>query len=328
MTQGPPADLKMQRTSRDASTVPGLLEGWLAGLLPEGADPRVTLHSGIDANGMSSETLVLDAAWTEDGQPREGKYVARVAPSAADVPVFSSYDLQEQYDAIKHVGDHTDVPVPAVGFMEPTGDVLGTPFFLMDRIEGIVPPDVMPYTFGDNWLFDASPEEQRLLQDSSVGVLAGLHAIPDAAATFAYLDPGRHLTGAAATGTPMERNLAARRAWYEFAVPDLGRSPMVEKILDWLEANQPADPGDTVLSWGDARIGNMMYRDFDAGRRPRLGDGDHRAAGARRVVDGLLAPGLRVDRDAVRAAGDAALHARGGRGRDVRAAHRRRGSAS
>ena len=262
MTQGPPTDLKMQRTSRDASTVPGLLEGWLAGLLPAGADPHVTLHSGIDANGMSSETLVLDAAWTEDGEAREGKYVARVAPSEADVPVFPSYDLQEQYDAIKHVGDHTDVPVPAVGFMEPTGEVLGTPFFLMDRIEGIVPPDVMPYTFGDNWLFDASPEEQRLLQDRSVGALAGLHAIPDATAAFSYLDPGRHLTGAAATGTPMERNLAARRAWYEFAVPDLGPSPMVEKILDWLDANQPADPGDTVLSWGDARIGNMMYRDF------------------------------------------------------------------
>ena len=262
MTQGPPADLKMQRTSRDASTVPGLLEGWLGGLLPEGADPRVTLHSGIDANGMSSETLVLDATWTEDGQPRYGKYVARVAPSAEDVPVFPSYDLQEQYDAIKYVGDHTDVPVPAVGFMEPTGEVLGTPFFLMDRIEGIVPPDVMPYTFGDNWLFDAPREQQQLLQDRSVAVLAGLHAITDAATTFRYLDPGRHVTGAAASGTPMERNLAARRAWYEFAVPDLGRSPLVEKLLDWLEANQPADPGDTVLSWGDARIGNMMYRDY------------------------------------------------------------------
>ena len=78
MTQAPPPELKMQRTSRDASTVPALLETWLAGLLPEGADPHVTLHSGIDANGMSSETLVLDAAWTEDGQPREGRYVARV----------------------------------------------------------------------------------------------------------------------------------------------------------------------------------------------------------------------------------------------------------
>jgi aminoglycoside phosphotransferase (APT) family kinase protein len=261
----PPADIKMQRSSRDASTVPAVLASWLATLLPEGADPQVTLLSGIDSNGMSSETLVLDASWTEDGRPREGHYVARVAPSAADVPVFPSYDLLEQYDVIKYVGDHTDVPVPAVGWMEPTGSVLGTPFFLMDRIEGIVPPDVMPYTFGDNWLFDASREDQRRLQDASVGALAGLHAIPDAAVTFGYLDPGRHLPDGG-SGSPMQRNLAARRAWYEFAVPDLGRSPLVERLLDWLESHQPAAAGDiadTVLSWGDARIGNMMYRDFE-----------------------------------------------------------------
>jgi aminoglycoside phosphotransferase (APT) family kinase protein len=253
----------MQRTSRDAATVPALMETWLSGLLPEGADPQVTLHSGIDSNGMSSETLVLDAAWSEGGQPRVGRYVARVAPSAEDVPVFPSYDLQQQYDAIKYVGEHTAVPVPAVGFMEPTGAVLGTPFFLMDRIEGVVPPDVMPYPFGDNWLFDAAPEKQRRLQEGSVGVLAALHAIPDAEAVFPYLDPGRHLAGRSGTASPMERNLAARRAWYEFAVPDLGPSPLVEKILDWLESNQPADHGETVLSWGDARIGNMMYRDFE-----------------------------------------------------------------
>src|SRR3712207_3035676 len=138
-----------------ALPISALLEAWLSGLLPAGADPRVTLHSGIDANGMSSETLVLDATWTENGESRLGQYVARVAPSAEDVPVFPTYDLQEQYDAIKHVGEHTDVPVPAVGFIEPTGAVLGTPFFLMDRIEGVVPPDVMPYPFGDNWLYDA-----------------------------------------------------------------------------------------------------------------------------------------------------------------------------
>jgi aminoglycoside phosphotransferase (APT) family kinase protein len=211
---------------------------------------------------MSSETIILTGRWDEDGQPREEKWVARVAPTAQDVPVFSSYRMDHQFDVIRLVGEKTDVPVPRVRWLEPTGSVLGTPFFLMDRIEGVVPPDVMPYTFGDNWLFDATPDQQRALQDRSVAVLAGLHAIPDAATTFGYLDPARHLTGDAAAGTPMQRNLAARRAWYEFAVPDLGPSPLVEKLLGWLESNLPADEGDTVLSWGDARIGNMMYRDF------------------------------------------------------------------
>lgn len=256
MTQAPPpADMKLQVSSRDASTVPGLLADWLATLLPAGADPVVVLHSGIDANGMSSETLLFDATWTEGGKQQIGRYVARVAPTEADFPVFPSYDLQHQYDAMRVVGEVTDVPVPAVSKMEPTGTVLGSPFFLMDRIEGVVPQDVLPYTFGDNWLFDATAEEQRRLQDTSAQTLAALHAIPDAATTFAFLDPQHP------GETLLERHLARARAWYEFAVPDIGRSETAERALAWLEANVP-DSGEPVLCWGDARIGNVMYQDF------------------------------------------------------------------
>lgn len=259
MTQAPlPADLKLRVSSRDAATVPVNLAAWLATLLPGGAEPSVVLHSGIDANGMSSETIVLDVTCTQDGERRVGRYVARVAPSADDVPVFPTYQLREQYDVMKHVGEHTEVPVPAVRWLEPTGAVLGMPFFLMDRVEGDVPPDMMPYTFGDNWLFDASPEDQRELQDASVGLLAGLHAIPEAAATFDYLDPARH---GHAGATPLERNLARTRAWYEFAVADIGRSPTTERALTWLDANLPDAP-ESVLCWGDSRIGNVLYRDF------------------------------------------------------------------
>lgn len=257
MTQGPPADLKLQRSSRDPATVPGLLEEWLAGELPEGAEPRVTLHSGIDVNGMSSETLVFDATWTEGGEQRTGEYVARVAPAVADIPVFMDYALQDQYDAMRIVGERTDVPVPVVGLFEPTGDVLGTPFFLMDRIDGVVPPDVPPYNWGDNWLADASPEDRKRVQDNTVKAIAALHAIPDATDTFGFLDragyPGE---------TPLRRNLEWARAWYEWAVPDIGSSPMVERALAWLEANEPESATDTVLCWGDSRIGNVMYQDF------------------------------------------------------------------
>jgi aminoglycoside phosphotransferase (APT) family kinase protein len=248
--------MKLQRSSRDASALPARLAEWLATVLPPGADPVVTLHHGIDANGMSSETLILDAAWTEGGEERLGQYVARVAPAADDVPVFPDYALQDQYDVMRLVGELTDVPVPAVRWMEPTGEVLGSPFFLMDRIEGVVPQDVLPYNFGDNWLFDASPEDQRRLQDNSVAVLAQLHAIADAPRTFEFLapaHPGESL---------LERSVAGIRAWYDFAVPDSGRSPLTERALAWLEANHP-DSHDTVLCWGDSRIGNMMYQDFE-----------------------------------------------------------------
>ncbi len=170
--------------------------------------------------------------------------------------MFASYDLQHQYDAIRLVGELTDVPVPQVRWIEPTGEVLGTPFFLMDRIVGLVPRDVLPYNFGDNWLFDASAHQQRHLQDETVGVLTALHAVPDAATTFGFLDP------AAAGGTALARNLAHARAWYDFAVPDIGRSPTAERALSWLDAHLPPTD-EAVLCWGDARIGNVLYRDHE-----------------------------------------------------------------
>ncbi|MCR6031254.1 phosphotransferase [Nocardioides sp. zg-579] len=260
MTQAPPPpDTRLQRSSRDARPLADRLASWLATQLPVGAHPAVVVHAGTDANGMSSETLPLDATWTEGGEQRVGRYVARVAPAAEDFPVFPDYALGDQYDAMRLVAELTDVPVPAVRWLEPTGEVLGTPFFLMDRVEGVVPQDVLPYNFGDNWLHDASPEEQRDLQDRTVGVVARLHSIPEAIATFAFLDPARH---GHAGETPLARNLARTRAWYEFAVPDIGRSSVTERGLAWLEAHLPPQQGDPVLCWGDARIGNVLYRDF------------------------------------------------------------------
>src|SRR5262249_5416818 len=165
---------RLQHSSRDTTTLPGVISRWLSTVLPGGVTPRVTVESGVDANGMSSETIILTARWDEDGSPIERRMVARVAPTEQDVPVFPTYRLDHQFDVIRLVAEKTDVPVPRVRWIEPTGDVLGAPFFLMDYIEGAVPPDVMPYTFGNNWFYDASPESQRTLQDSTVEVLAKL----------------------------------------------------------------------------------------------------------------------------------------------------------
>ena len=248
---------RLQRSGRDVSTIPALLSTWLETQI--GTAPEVTVESGVDSNGMSSETIILTGRWTHDGEPVQQKWVARVAPTLEDVPVFSSYRMDHQFELIRLVGEITDVPVPRVRWIEPTGDVLGSPFFLMDHVEGIVPPDVMPYTFGDNWFADAPADRQRLLQDSTVEVLAKLHAIPDAAETFGFLTevdpPG---------DTPLRRHFNWLRQWYEYAVPDIGISTTVEQALTWLEDNFPTDvaAAEPVLAWGDSRIGNVLYEDF------------------------------------------------------------------
>ena len=141
---------RMQRSSRDTATVPHSMSEWLSTVLPGGVTPTVTVESGVDSTGMSSETIILTARWVQDGKPAEQKLVARVAPTNEDVPVFPTYRLDHQFEVIRQVGELTDVPVPRARWIENTGEVLGAPFFLMDYVDGVVPPDVMPYTFGGN----------------------------------------------------------------------------------------------------------------------------------------------------------------------------------
>src|ERR1700758_5785477 len=84
---------RLQRSSRDVTTLPAVLSKWLSTVLPGGAAPEITVESGIDSTGMSSETIILTARWQQDGQPIEQKLVTRVAPAAEDVQVFPTYRL-------------------------------------------------------------------------------------------------------------------------------------------------------------------------------------------------------------------------------------------
>jgi aminoglycoside phosphotransferase (APT) family kinase protein len=248
---------RLQHSSRDVSTLPGVLSQWLSTVMPGGVTPQITVESGVDANGMSSETIILTGRWEQDGTPREQKWVARVAPTAQDVPVFTSYRMDHQFDVIRLVGEKTDVPVPPVRWLESTGSVLGSQFFLMDYVDGRVPPDVMPYTFGGNWFADAPAENRRELQDKTVEVIAKLHSISTPEQTFGFLDDG-------SDSNALRRNLNWLKSWYAWAVPDIGSSALVERALEWLEANWPAEVAatDPVLIWGDSRVGNVLYDGF------------------------------------------------------------------
>lgn len=244
------------RSSRDYESVRLGLKQALAEQVPEGTEHAVDSIAGTSATGMSSETLLFDASWNEGGERRTERLVARVAPMGEDIPVFPTYDLPGQYLTIKTVASLTDVPVPSAWWCEPDPGVIGSPFFVMGRVDGDVPPDIPPYNFGESWLFQASEDEQRRLQDSTVAVLAELHAIPEPEKHFA------HLLGDPRGNSALHRHVAARRAWYEWAARDSGRSDLLEKGFAWMDDHWPAHESDAVFCWGDSRIGNVMYRDF------------------------------------------------------------------
>ena len=251
-----PDGSRPRTSTRDTEELQARLEAWLATRLPEGAEPTVPTLSVPETNGMSSVTLLFDAAWRNGVGPQRRALVARLAPEPSAVPVFPHYDLDRQFRVMREVAARTPVPVPTVLWSEPDPAPVGAPFFVMERVEGDVPPDLLPYNFGDSWLFDAAPADQRRLQEASVGVLADLHAVPEPEVVFGFLAEG----GSAATDA-LRRHVDEQWAYYRWAMGDL-RLPLLERAFAWLEDHWPHDPGPTVLSWGDSRIGNVMYRDF------------------------------------------------------------------
>ncbi|GAA2720153.1 aldehyde dehydrogenase family protein [Actinocorallia aurantiaca] len=243
-------DITTSETDLDALRV--RLGAWLSERL--GTEVRLDGLRRPSHSGMSSVSVLFDASWTEGGERQRAELVARLAPEESAVPVFPGYDLELQYEVMAGVREHTDVPVPRVRWLEPTGEVLGQPFLVMDRLTGSVPADNPPYVFG-GWLADLDPAEQRELQDASVDVLAGIHAIGDPASRFPGLAPKAGLRA----------HFENERRYYEWSCREDGvRIPLLEEAFAWIEANWPEEPSPDVLCWGDSRIGNIMY----TGTRP------------------------------------------------------------
>ncbi len=261
-TPDSPADLgEVARPSAsrgDTAPLAAALQSWLAATLEPDAAPAVSHLSVPTASGMSSDTVLFDASWRGPDGPVDRRLVARLAPEADAMPVFPGYDLGLQAQVMRTVADRSAVPVPAVPWYEPSPEPLGREFLVMERADGLIPPDVMPYNF-ESWVFDATDTQRRTLQDGSIAVLAGVHGIAEPWAACPSLAPGGGPMGA---HEALRSHFAGVRAYYEWAAADARRSPLIERGLDELERSLPSPAGPAVLCWGDARIGNIVYRDF------------------------------------------------------------------
>ncbi len=146
------------------------------------------------------------------------------------------------------------MPVPNLRWLELDASQIGAPFFAMDRVAGRVPPDIMPYPMG-RWLSEASRADQRHLQDATIATIARLHTIDPNKSSASFLEfpvPG---------ATPLRRHVESQRRFYDW-VRQERRYPLLERAFAWIDAHWPEPEGDTVISWGDSRIGNILYNGF------------------------------------------------------------------
>lgn len=228
---------------RDVAESSRKLAAWLAPRLD--ADGEVTLSEfrGPGATGFSNETLIVDGTWTSAGEPQSGTWVVRVAPTGYTLFPDAAFDVQ--YRVLTGLAAHSKVPVPKVLWYEQDDAVLGAPFFVMEEVKGIVPPDNPPYHV-DGWLkTDATPEVRERIWWGCIDTIAELHQT-------SHEPLGLH---------HMLDGLPAQLAYYEAFLESVEKdeaAPTARKALAWLKENQPA-PEPSVLCWGDARIGNVMY---------------------------------------------------------------------
>ena len=161
---------------------------------------------------------------------------------------FKNYDLAGQFRTHQILAG-TIVPVPPVLYLDPDGSTLGTPGFIMEKLEGEVPSDV----YQTGVLGEASSEEQRKMVFGVVETLANIHSLDWKALGFEFLQP-EDLRGE--TWVDHELN----RIWENICWGCPERIPRAEPIYRWLLDNQPRDE-EIVLNHGDANYTNFMFRD-------------------------------------------------------------------
>ncbi len=233
----------------------GPLERWLLPRLA-GAEALAIREVERLGGGYSAETWLVPARVRRGGKEREERYVLRqetlepaVYPQQAP---GLDVEVAIQWRAMAGLAAAADVPLaPLVGF-EPDDAVLGAPFFVMGFVAGEVPAVSPPYASA-GFFAEAAPAERRRLLEDGLAVLARIHAVDWKAAGFEWLvAPG------ARPGVSAQLALWERYAERELA----GREhPVLARGWAWLHAHEPP-PGRLALSWGDARPGNMIWRDF------------------------------------------------------------------
>lgn len=240
------AAIPLKQSTRDPERVRRVLAQWLAPRLGVKGRLVVSPISLPGGTGVANETLLFDAAWSAGGQDHSQGFVARVTNHR---PLYAETDLEIHARMYEALADVPDVPVPAVYGYESNPELLGGPFFVMERISGDVPAD-QPRWYDAGFVVEASPERRRAMWEDAVRVLAALHSVD--ASRFPFLAP-------AAGDSGLADHLAYWRRSLDEATAGAPHDTL-ERGHEWLRANLPV-PTPTGISWGDARFANIMFRD-------------------------------------------------------------------
>ncbi|MGW2663076.1 phosphotransferase family protein [Nocardia tengchongensis] len=216
-------------------------------------EPQVRKHLST-----SDVARVRDLARTERGFATE-TYLFTVEDASGSTPLvlrrppdmslFPDYDLLRQVLVMKRLAG-TGIPVPTVAWLEREDNPLGSPYFVMNRLEGQAPSDYPSYHAAGNY-FEATPEQRARMWWGCVDTIAEVSRIDWRSSGLEFLAFPQHGNGVIEQGV---NYLDAALHWAcEGNMPDTYR-----RAVAFLREHL-YEPDEAVLCWGDARMSNILY---------------------------------------------------------------------
>ncbi|KAA8527427.1 hypothetical protein F0562_034858 [Nyssa sinensis] len=196
-------------------------------------------------HGQSNPTFLMEV---RSGSSVK-RYVLRKKPPGKLLP--SAHAIEREFQVLQALGIHTQVPVPKVFCLCTDSSVIGTPFYIMEYLEGRI--------FLDPKLPGLAPNRRRAIYSATANALASLHsANVDAIGLGKYGQPGNYCK------RQVER-------WAKQYTASTGegkteRNPKMLELVDWLRQHIPLEDSSgatTGLVHGDFRIDNLVFHPIE-----------------------------------------------------------------
>ncbi len=201
------------------------------------------LQAFLDAHGLGAGEI--EASPIGEGHSNvtylirrgEAEMVLRRPPRPPLPP--SAHDVLREARLLRALAD-TPARVPAVLAVGDDEQVIGSPFYVMERVEGEVIVSSIPDAID-------TPAERRSISDELIDALVEIHGVDWRA------------VGLEGFGKPtgyLERQLRRFRGLWE--LNKTREIEAVERVGSWLEQNMP-ESGQATIVHGDFRLGNTIY---------------------------------------------------------------------
>lgn len=202
------------------------LSQWLSECAPELGTGPLRVQQ-FDA-GQSNPTFLIDRG--------EARWVLRKKPPGKLLP--KAHAVEREHRVMAALAD-TGVPVPNVFALCEESGVIGTPFVLMEHVEGRI--------FFDATMPDETPAMRAAVFAQMPPVLAALHGVDfEAVGLGDFGRPGNYFARQISTWTRQ-----FRAAETEVIAP-------MNALMVWLEQHIPQDEH-TTLVHGDFRLDNLVF---------------------------------------------------------------------